>query len=242
MTSRATLRGLLAVAALGLGLVGAAAAAGTSDVVRSLPDGPGVKLVYARCQTCHSLQYVIEAKGLLPNQWQALIASMKDYGLEISPQDTKEVLAYLTTYLGPNPPPAAPPATAIAPEKIDGETAFKQSCTACHGVDGAGQPGNYPPLAGNPDLFASREFPVLVVLNGISGPIKVKGASYDGTMPSFSHLSDAEIAATVNFVRGAWGNQSAAAALKPVTAKLVGRLRAQPLSPTEVHARRAAAD
>ena len=83
---------------------------------------------------------------------------------------------------------------------------------------------------------------VLVVLNGISGPIKVKGASYDGTMPSFSHLSDAEIAATVNFVRGAWGNQSAAAALKPVTAKLVGRLRAQPLSPTEVHARRAAAD
>lgn len=237
MTLEVAWRGLLAVTALGL-----ASTAAASGTVNSLPDGHGVNLVYAKCQTCHSLQYVTDAKGLLPNQWQSLLAGMKDYGLEISPQDTKEVLAYLTTYLGPNPPPAAAPVAAAATGKIDGRTVFEQNCSACHGATGAGHPGSYPPLAGNPDLFASHDFPVLVVLNGITGPIKVKGVSYDESMPSFSHLSDAEIAAAVNFVRNAWGNQSAAAAPKPVTAERVSQLRAQPLSPTEVHARRAAAD
>ena len=238
MKSRTGWRGLLALAALGL-----ASAASAQQKITELPNGPGVKLVYAKCQTCHSLQYVTEAKGLVPNQWKSLIASMKDYGLEISPQDEKTVLAYLTTYLGPNPPPAAAPATAAAPEKVDGKTVFAQSCAACHGAEGAGQPGYYPPLAGNPDLFASRDFPVLVVLNGITGPIKVKGDSYDGSMPSFSHLSDAEIAAAVNYVRGAWGNPPAGAtAPEAVTADLVKRLRGKPLSPEKVHALREAAE
>ena len=73
MRSRARVRSrwLCAVALL-LASAGAAWAAGIR-----LPEGPGVNLVYAKCRTCHDLQYVVDAKGLLPAQWKAVIASMR---------------------------------------------------------------------------------------------------------------------------------------------------------------------
>lgn len=201
-----------------------------------LPEGPGVNLVYAHCRTCHSLSYVTEAKGLLPAQWESLIASMEDYGLEISAADKRKVLAYLKTYLGPNPPPQTQSTTQTEP--IDGSVVYQHSCAVCHGASGLGQPGYFPPLANNPDLFRTRVFPILVVLNGISGPIKVNGQTYNGSMPAFAYLSDAKIAAVVNHVRSAWGNAQIAS-MKPVTAALVAQQRKLDLSPTEVHARRA---
>lgn len=201
-----------------------------------LPEGPGANLVYAKCQTCHDLQYVVDAKGLLPAQWKSVLASMQDYGLEVGDQEKSEILKYLTTYLGPNPPPAAKPAARTG--EVDGKTVFQQNCATCHGADGKGQPGYFPPLAGNPDLLKDGVFPVLVVLNGISGPITVEGRSYNGSMPAFAHLSDADIAAVVNYIRDTWANKSNASQMKPVTPELVAEQRKHALSPSEVHARR----
>lgn len=199
-----------------------------------IPEGPGANLVYGKCQTCHDLQYVVDAKGLLPAQWKAVLSSMHDYGLEISDQEKSEILKYLTTYLGSNPPPKPE----LQPAKVNGNTVFQESCATCHGADGQGQPGYFPPLAGNSDLFKDSIFPVLVVLNGISGPITVKGAPYNGSMPAFGHLSNDEIAAVINFVREAWGNKPTASQMKPVTPELVAQQRKNSLSPSEVHARR----
>jgi mono/diheme cytochrome c family protein len=200
-----------------------------------IPEGPGSNLVYAKCRTCHDLQYVVDAKGLLPAQWKAVLASMQDYGMEASDQEKSELLKYLTTYMGQNPPPAKPEAQTA---KVDGNAVFQQNCATCHGASGKGQPGYFPPLAGNPDLFKDQVYPVLVVLNGMTGPITVEGQSYNGSMPSFDHLSDGEIAAVVEFVRGAWGSESKISQLKPVTPQSVGDERKQPLSPSQVHARR----
>lgn len=218
--------------------LGAAATAGAALAADALPVGPGSKLVYAKCQACHSLQYVEEAKGLLPAQWDALIANMQDYGLSVSPDEKKTILTYLKTYMGPNPPPAAAATTADAgaPAKVDGAAVFQQNCAACHGAAGAGQPGSYPPLAGNGDLKKSAELPALVVLGGMTGPITVSGKPFDATMPTFGHLSDTEIAAVVNYVRSAWGNDAGGAKMTVAT---VGKLRAEGLSATQVHARRA---
>lgn len=210
-----------------------AGAATASGAGIQIPEGPGSNLVYAKCQTCHDLQYVVDAKGLLPAQWKAVLASMRDYGLELGDGEESDILKYLTTYLGPNAPPAEPKTQAA---KADGATVFRQNCATCHGANGEGQPGYFPPLAGNPDLFKERIFPLLVVLNGIAGPITIEGRSYDGSMPAFDHLSDAEIAAVVNYIRGAWGNQPRA---EPVTPDLVAQQRKHPLSPSEVRARRA---
>jgi mono/diheme cytochrome c family protein len=224
--------GLPATALLFLAGVTASSGAGIE-----IPEGPGSGLVYAKCRTCHDLQYVVDGKGLLPAQWKAVLAGMQDYGLEISDQDKSKILDYLTTYLGPNPPPTKPEEQEAQTAEIDGATLFQQSCATCHGSEGEGQPGYFPPLAGNPDLFKEGTYPVLVVLNGISGPISVEGQSYNGSMPAFDHLSNAEIAALVNFIRDAWGNGSNASQTKPVTPELVAQQRKLSLSPSEVHAR-----
>jgi mono/diheme cytochrome c family protein len=71
--------------------------------------------------------------------------------------------------------------------------------------------GQFPPLAGNRDLFLDKTYPLRVVLFGIEGSISVGGTTYEAAMPPFGHLSDAEVAAVVTYVRGAWGNDK----LKP---------------------------
>jgi len=196
-----------------------------------LPQGPGVGLVYANCRTCHDLQYVRDAKGLLPAQWKAVLASMHDYGLTIGKEDEAKVLDYLTTYLGPNPPPSSAGPAAVA----DGKQVYEENCAACHGAEGRGKPGYFPPLANNPDLARDPLFPGQVVLHGLTGAIEVNGQKYDGTMPPFDHLSDAEVAAAVNYVRATFGHASGGS---KVDAPAVAHARARAASPQDVHAAR----
>lgn len=227
-----TLRLACLVMALG-GALGVTPAAFAAD--GTLPDGPGASLVYSHCQTCHSLQYVEDGKGLMRAQWKAVLASMQDYGLEISAEDKTRILDYLGTYLGPNPPPVTASAQAGATE-IDGAAVFQNNCAACHGKQGLGQPGYFPPLAGNADLARAQIYPVLVVLHGISGPIRVDGQDYNGSMPALDHLSEGEIAAVVNYVRQAWGNADATGAIEPVTADMVAQQRDKEMTPSDVQA------
>lgn len=206
-----------------------------------LPAGPNRDLVYGACRTCHDLQYLVESAGIGRDDWNALLDSMQQYGLRIAPAERAKIVDYLGTYLGPHPPP--PGATAAAPAKApSGADLFHTQCTSCHQSNGQGLAGQYPPLAGNPDLFRDRLFPVYVLLNGLAGPITVKGKRYNGQMPPFAHLSDAEIAALINHLRTAWGN----AALRPQTmapidADTVKAARTKPMTPAAVHAYRASA-
>jgi len=87
-----------------------------------------------------------------------------------------------------------------------GASVFGQSCAMCHGPQGAGIPGAFPPLAGHvSDLLAlegGRELVAKTVLFGLAGRIEVDGVAYDGAMPSWAQFSDEELAAVVNHV--AW--------------------------------------
>lgn len=232
---RAVARGCVALA-LACGVPWGAGTVARADQLR-LPEGPGADLVYARCRTCHDLQYVLDAKGLHAAQWRAVLAGMKDYGLQLDAHDEERVLAYLTTYLGPNPPPvAAAPRPAAG---ADGRIVFERNCAGCHGADGRGRAGYYPPLAGNPDLARDVAFPVLVVLHGLAGAIEVGGTAYDAVMPAFDQLSDAEVAAVVNYVRSAWGNARASPPGSS-TPEAVAARRARPMTPASVHDYRSA--
>ncbi|MFI4952272.1 MAG: c-type cytochrome [Burkholderiales bacterium] len=203
-----------------------------------LPDGPGANLVYAKCQTCHDLQYVVDAKGLLPAQWRAVIASMHDYGLTATEQENAQLLQYLTTYLGRN-APLAPASPGQQPATADGRAVYEQNCATCHGAEGRGQPGYFPPLAGNPDLAKNSVFPVLVVLHGISGAIEVDGHTYEGSMPAFDHLSNAEIAAVLSFVRDTWAARTPGLPAESITPESVATQRERAMTPAEVHTYRA---
>ena len=194
-----------------------------------LPPGPGADLVYSKCQTCHGLNYVVESKGISKRQWESTIEEMEGYGLQVTPEEKEKIIQYLSSYMGPNPPPAV---AEKPPEKLNGSKLFQTNCASCHQENGKGITGLFPPLAGNPYLFKD-EYPVLVVLFGLAGPIKVQGEEFKNSMPSFSHLSDEEIASIINYIRKAWGN--AKFFKKGVTPQEVARYRNKKLTEEKVH-------
>jgi mono/diheme cytochrome c family protein len=222
-----------------MGAAGASAASGPE-----LPPGPNRDLVYGQCRTCHDLQYLKDSAGIPRESWNDILDSMKQYGLRLTPDQRGKILDYLATYLGPNPPPTAPAgeqAQVSAPEKVDGAAIYSAQCAACHQQNGEGAPGQFPPLAKNPDLFLSPDFPARVVLSGLSGKITVNGSDFDSAMPPLGDLlDDRQIAAVVNYVRGAWGNDAVRPkTLAPLDAGAVAELRRMPnLSPAQMHTER----
>ncbi|MCB1477072.1 MAG: cytochrome c [Rhodobiaceae bacterium] len=206
-----------------------------------LPDGQGRDLVYGNCRTCHDLQYLKESAGISSRAWGDILDSMRQYGLRLEPDVRGSILEYLTTYLGPNPPPATaakPADTGLA--VLDGKALFGDNCVACHQEEGQGVAGQFPPLAGNPDIFASTEFPAIVALHGLQGPISVGGKEYNGEMPPFDHLSDAEIAAVVGYIRSSWGNdKNRPKDFRSINTDDVKVARENTMTPEAVHALRA---
>lgn len=123
-----------------------------------------------------------------------------------------------------------------------GPTLYPQ-CQGCHQPNGAGIPGVFPPLAGHvPEILAAkggRVWLIRVLLWGMSGEITVKGAKYNGAMPGYRQLGNADIAALLNHISTQWGNKLPAGQ-KPFTAAEVQAQRAKTMTPTQVHAARKA--
>jgi nitrite reductase (NO-forming) len=119
-------------------------------------------------------------------------------------------------------------APAASAQAADGAAIFRDQCAVCHQPAGQGLRGQFPPLAGNADIFLSRDFPARVVLFGLSGKIIVLGETFDSAMPPLDFLSDGEIAAVVAFIRKSWGNAALPhKAMKPLDAATVATLRAK---------------
>lgn len=94
---------------------------------------------------------------------------------------------------------------------VDGRQLFTGKCQACHQANGQGLPGVFPPLAGVSWVQGEPALPAQILLHGLTGPIDVKGSTYQGAMPPFGEqMSDAEIAAVLSFIRSEWGNASPA--------------------------------
>ncbi len=107
--------------------------------------------------------------------------------------------------------PAPGGAAAVSGASVDGAAVFSSRCAACHQATGQGLPGAFPPLAGSEIALGEEERVVRIVLRGLTGPVTVKGQSFNGAMPAWADvLSDAEIAAVLTYVRSAWGNAAEA--------------------------------
>lgn len=105
---------------------------------------------------------------------------------------------------------------------VDGASVYSSRCSACHQATGLGLPGAFPPLAGAEYVLGDEERVVRIVLRGLSGPVTVKGQTFNGAMPAWAdQLSDAEIAAVLTYVRSSWGNRAEA-----ITAEQVAQERA----------------
>jgi cytochrome c oxidase cbb3-type subunit 2 len=91
----------------------------------------------------------------------------------------------------------------------DGASIYASNCASCHQTNGAGVPGAFPPLKGDPVVTAEDPTRhVEIVLEGLSGK-KIQGTSYSAAMPGFAdQLDDQEVAAVVNHERTSWGNSA----------------------------------
>ncbi len=144
---------------------------------------------------------------------------------------------------------AAVPAGSQAPQPTPfewrelGARVFGGSCMVCHQENGLGVAGAFPPLAGHvAEAFGRREgrdYLVRVMLFGLSGAIDIKGTAFDGMMPPWAQLGDNEIAAVLDHVLTAWGNdRQLPADFVPIAPADVAAARAQPMTAEQVLALR----
>ncbi|MGH7728829.1 MAG: cytochrome b N-terminal domain-containing protein [Vulcanimicrobiaceae bacterium] len=108
----------------------------------------------------------------------------------------------------------------VAAAKAHAAQLFSTNCASCHGATGMGQPGVFPPLAGNAYETGDPNAVIHTVLYGRHEKITVNGKTYDAQMPPWKgSLSDADLAAVISYVRSSWGNNAG-----PVTEAQVAKL------------------
>ncbi len=111
-----------------------------------------------------------------------------------------------------------------------GPQLYQQNCAFCHGENGQGRVGAFPPLAAHTtELIKTPEGRAHLInslLFGMQGPVRVKGYTYNGVMPAFAQLSDEQIATLLNHILSAWGNDKLLPRdHRPITAAEVGSIR-----------------
>jgi|HubBroStandDraft_4_1064222.scaffolds.fasta_scaffold00002_64 ubiquinol-cytochrome c reductase cytochrome b subunit len=93
-----------------------------------------------------------------------------------------------------------------------GAPVFANNCSSCHGAQGQGVPGAFPPLANNPVVTGDPNKVIGIVTGGLHGTISVNGQSYNGMMPAWKGtLTSKQIADVITYVRGSLGNNKASA-------------------------------
>jgi mono/diheme cytochrome c family protein len=126
----------------------------------------------------------------------------------LDPADLRAMAVYLQALpqdRAPRPPAAPAPATV----KVEGERLYRQQCASCHGEQGQGVPGAYPPLVGNRTV--TMEPPINAIRAVLSGgfPPSTAGNPRPHGMPPMT-LDDAQVAAVLSFVRQGWGQRASA--------------------------------
>ena len=104
------------------------------------------------------------------------------------------------------------PAAAASTTNANGAKVFSTNCSSCHGAQGQGLPGSFPPLANNPVVTGDPNKVIGIVLTGLHETITVNGQTYNGVMPPWKGtLSNKDIADVISYIRGSLGNNHAAA-------------------------------
>jgi mono/diheme cytochrome c family protein len=101
-----------------------------------------------------------------------------------------------------------------------GKTIYGKICGACHQADGSGKEGVAPPLVGSEWVLAPGGGRLArIVLNGLTGPIRVQGREWNLVMPPWrENLKDEEIAIVLTYIRTSLGTNKAEPIMSAVAA------------------------
>lgn len=122
-------------------------------------------------------------------------------------------LRAIATYLASLPARPVPPANTSELDTrsimTQGAKIYAERCADCHGKDGKGVAGVYPPLDGSSSVNEPTGINATrVVLLGGFAPL-TQGNPRPYSMPPFAQqLSDADVAAVVTYVRRTWSNKA----------------------------------
>jgi mono/diheme cytochrome c family protein len=89
-----------------------------------------------------------------------------------------------------------------------GSDIYFSYCSSCHQMNGEGDGNRFPPLTQSDWVNGDKNKLIGVLLNGLEGPINIRGKAYNNTMPSHSFLSDEDIAHVLTYVRKTFNNNN----------------------------------
>ena len=147
----------------------------------------------------------------------------------------KPLLAALDSRVAWAGKPGVPPPPVVKPLSPDeqklyavGQQVYSTLCTACHQPNGQGMDGLAPSLVDSEWVLGDADRLPKIVMNGLTGPIKVNGLSWALEMPPLgAALTDEQIAGVTTYIRREWEHTAS-----PVSLDLVAKIRAESKSRT----------
>jgi len=133
---------------------------------------------------------------------------------KLSEQDVRAMAVYLKSL-----PAREYTGVKVTEEQMKaGAAIYEDRCEKCHGASGRGGIFTAPPVAGSAIAQADNPASLInVLLYGPSQPKEVSFGSWE-TMPAYADkLSDADIVAVGNYIRGSWGNIGRPLTIEDVT-------------------------
>lgn len=104
-------------------------------------------------------------------------------------------------------------------DKVTASAVYSTYCVSCHQSNGKGDGNRFPPLAQSEWVNGDKTKLINVILNGLQGPVKVKGLSYNEVMPAHgSFLSNEQVAEVLTYIKSNFGNTPEAVTPKEVEA------------------------
>ncbi|HEX2539162.1 MAG TPA: cytochrome c [Pseudolabrys sp.] len=133
-----------------------------------------------------------------------------DSSSHFSDADLKAIATYLQSLPGGNDKPPSPVAQ-DDPRMKAGQAIYRDTCSACHGIDGNGVPSLFPSLVKAPQVHAPDPTSnIRVVLRGVRSAATEREPTAPA-MPSFDwQLKDDQIAAVLTYIRNSWGGAAPA--------------------------------
>jgi mono/diheme cytochrome c family protein len=130
-------------------------------------------------------------------------------GMQYLSDDDLTAVATFLKELTPTATLTAPVARIASPRSAsDGGKLYSRHCAQCHGDDGQGITGAYPPLAGNRAVTMKNTANLVqIVLNGTYPPATEGNPRPYGMPPFALELNDRDLGVLLTYVRGSWGNQ-----------------------------------
>jgi mono/diheme cytochrome c family protein len=133
---------------------------------------------------------------------------VEDSSSHFKDDDLKAIATYLKSLPGSN--DSETPLDPSDPRMAAGKAIYRDTCSACHGLDGNGVANLFPALAKAPAVRSKNPTSAIrVVLRGARS-VATPAEPTAPAMPSFQwQLKDDQIAAVVTYIRNSWGKEAA---------------------------------